>query len=325
MGKGIQTLNVQTGNIAVTFDPVLSGGEFDGVRLDAVPVDVIVSVREASETDGGSELVLWGSQTGLNVYNIGDGTLAAVYNPTLSGGPFDGMAITDLTNNVNLLSLRKREARELALFSAGGISLYNIETGEDSNFTRDVALQGGDYDGVRISQLPVEQIIGVRDTLASELAVLGPSGVNFYDVDIGISDQGPYNPTMVLGDYAGQSFSKLENNTQIVGIRGTAGAQLSTFSILPPPIGWVWVNGQGWWYFTGPGPRWIDGEPPQSGEAVYIYDIAFASWVWASPDIYPWLYEVDAGDWIYWLGSFAGTRWFYSNTGVENFTIGLSQ
>ena len=210
-GTGIQFYDEVTGEVAYNggmTDSVLSGGEFNGKRLSELDPDSIMDVRRQPS----SEIALLGAQ-GVSFYDDNTGALFGTWNPTLTGGPFDGRKVSDLLPS-EVAGVTTTGGWELMLMSPQGLSYYDHVTGQH-RLTKNSTLSGGDFDGLTLGQVPSSALVGGRDASDSELVFMGPSGLNFYD------DDGPlhhvFNPILVGGAFSARRVSSL-HPSEIMGI-----------------------------------------------------------------------------------------------------------
>ncbi|MEX0324884.1 MAG: hypothetical protein AB3N33_02220 [Puniceicoccaceae bacterium] len=85
------------------------------------------------------------------------------------------------------------------------------------------------------------------------------------------------------------------------------------------PVGGEWYYSQ-WFEFYAPQstPDWIyhfeHGHLYVTGDSstIYLYDVRTNSWRWTNEEVYPLMYDVGAGTWMYYSGRYAGMRYFWN-------------
>lgn len=159
---------------------------------------------------------------GANFYDVVNGTFAAAFNPTLSGGDFNGRAISELSAS-EIAGIRDSNTSNLILLGPSGLAFYDVVTGA-FNAAFNPTLSGGDFNGQSINSLSTNSIAGMRDSANSNVALLGPSGITFYNVVNGAFGNS-FNPILSGGDFNGQSVSSLSISS-IAGMRDAGGANL---------------------------------------------------------------------------------------------------
>jgi len=160
---------------------------------------------------------------GISFYDVVSGAFVNVFDPTLSGGDFNGQSLSDLSIN-DIAGIRDSNASNLALLGPSGISFYNVITGA---FVAafDPTLSGGDFSGQSLSSLASGDIAGIRDSNSSNLILRGPSGMSFYNVVTG-GFVAAFDPILSGGDFAGQSLSSLAAG-DVAGIRDSNASNLA--------------------------------------------------------------------------------------------------
>lgn len=151
------------------------------------------------------------------------------FDPTLSGGDFTGRLISSLMIS-DIADVRDSAGSQLVLRGPSGLNLYDVVAG-GFVVTLNPTLSGGDFTGRSLSSLSINNIASVRDIAGSQVVLLGPSGLDFYDVNGG-GFAGAFNPTLSGGLFAGRLLSSLSIN-DIAAVRDNTGAQLALFSGVP--------------------------------------------------------------------------------------------
>lgn len=220
---GIQYYDVVNGNVGYggnLYNPTLVGGEFDGLLVSQVDPEKIMGTRRNAD----SELAFHGA-SGASFYDDNDGSYLGAFNPTLSGGEFDGRTISALGSH-EILGVNQSAQWELVLIGAQGLAYYDVVSGA-FRWNTNPTLSGGDYDGSTLSAVPPTMFVGSRDASNSELVFMGPSGINYYD------DNGSLHrildPIMVGGEFASRQLSSLDPRSEIAGIMNIVGAGLGLF------------------------------------------------------------------------------------------------
>jgi len=178
---GLAFYNASTGSYLTTLDPVLSGGDFDGLTVGALSIDDIAGMRDTN----GNNLALLGP-SGVHFYDVVGGGLASAHNPVLSGGDFDGQSISSLSIS-DMIGVRDTNGNNLILLGPSGVNFYDVVTGAFVG-ALDPTLSGGRFDGQSPSALPISVFAGGRDTNASNLVLFVTySDTTFNDIDWGYS------------------------------------------------------------------------------------------------------------------------------------------
>ena len=171
------------------------------------------------------------SAEGISLYDVVARGLAGNFDPTLSGGDFDGMAISSLSID-GIVGVRDASS-QLGLLGPSGLQAYSVVSGAAIGPARNPTLSGGDFSGQTISSLSIDDVVGYRDA-SSQLGVRGPSGLNAYSVVSGALAASPFNPTLTGGDFDGVLISDLPAN-RLAGYRDAGGSQLALFLPIPEP------------------------------------------------------------------------------------------
>lgn len=79
----------------------------------------------------------------------------------------------------------------------------------------------------------------------------------------------------------------------------------------PASYPWVYLEDQGWWYFTG-----------AEGDSAFIWDSQLG-WLWTSTDVFPSLYSFERDAWLLFAPTDDSVRWFFQS-GAEWFSVPLS-
>jgi len=224
--EGLHVYNVVNGALAGTFNPTLSGGDFDGLKISELSIDDIGGYR-----DGAAQLSLFGP-SGLNAYSVVSGALqAAPFNPTLSGGEFSGLKISELA--VTDIFGYRDDAAQLGLLGSAGFQAYSVVSGAAIGPVRNPTLSGGDFDGLLLSEVSFDDIVGYRDA-SSQLGLRGPSGFQAYSVVSGAAIGPAQNPTLSGGAFDGVVMANLPTES-LAGYRDAGGSQLALFDPIPEP------------------------------------------------------------------------------------------
>ncbi len=78
--------------------------------------------------------------------------------------------------------------------------------------------------------------------------------------------------------------------------------------VLVPWLGWVdpsrapWMHHArfGWFYSVG-----------QADDSLFLYDLELG-WLWTAAPYFPWLFQFNSSDWLYWFPGASDIRWFWS-------------
>jgi len=115
MAAGITHYSVSTGAFSSTFNPTLSGGEFDGLAYSELASTDFVGIRDGV----GFEVALRGA-SGITHYSVVTGAFSSTFNPTLSGGEFDGLAYSEFAST-DFVGIRDGVGFEVALVPEPGM------------------------------------------------------------------------------------------------------------------------------------------------------------------------------------------------------------
>ena len=223
---GLSVYDVVSGNLAAQLNPTFNGGAFDGQTLDSLSIHDIAGYRDTNT----AQLALFSSAR-LSVYDVVSGNLAIELNPTFSGGAFAGQTLNSLSIH-DIAGYRDIATAQLALFSASGLSVYDVVSG---NLAAQLnpTFSGGAFAGQTLNSLSIHDIAGYRDTNTAQLALFSTSGLSVYDIVSG-NLAIELNPRYTGGAFDGQT---LDNRSidDIVGNRDTNTGQLALFQPIPEP------------------------------------------------------------------------------------------
>jgi len=231
----IEYYDIVTGKRTSTFDP--EGTDFRSHRA------FIVAFRDQSPqiviATGGS----------FRFWNVVTGDVEELrVNFKFVGGDFGGRLLFQVSPS-EIIGFRDAVGSELALIGPSGINVYNacgdrFSTGDpcaddgsaegDLVAIRNATLSGGDFEGSRFSEIPAAAYLGYRDGAKSQIALLGASGINYYDIVTG-EEHGIFDPPLTDGGpFDGRRFSELAPN-DFAGFRDAAESQIA----LVPAMGTV--------------------------------------------------------------------------------------
>lgn len=229
----IEYYDIVSGERTATFDP--EGTDFRSLR------PFLVGFRDTSPQIA---VATGGTFRFRNVVTGADEESRV--NFQLEGGDFDGTLLFDVARS-EIIGFRDALGSELALLGPSGIHVYNacgdfFSSGDpcaddlsaegDLIAVRNARLSGGDFDGSTFSEVPAEAYVGYRDGAASQIAVLGPSGINYYDIVTG-EQNGSFDPLLTGGGpFDGRRFSELAPD-DFVGFRDLGESQIA----LVPEVG----------------------------------------------------------------------------------------
>lgn len=229
--QGLAYYDVVSGAYRWSTNPTLSGGDYDGSTISAVPPTMFVGTRDASN----SELVFMGP-SGINYYDD-NGSLHRILDPIMVGGKFASRKLSSLDPRTEIAGIMNIVGAGLGLFisedaatceNSGktGLQYYDVVTGAVAyrGGITDPVLAGGEFNGVRVSALAADSIMGTRRNGDSELVLLGGQGASFYDDNSG-NFFGAWNPTLSGGEFNGRAISDLQPD-EILGVNMSANWEL---------------------------------------------------------------------------------------------------
>jgi len=232
----LEYYDIETGKRTATFDP--EGTDFGALRAsiagfrDQAPQILIAS---------GSSFMFRDVETGeIDDFRV---------NFQLEGGDFDRRLLFTLDPS-EIIGFRDSVESELALIGPSGIHVYNacrkfdggpgLCDDDDSRgalaAVRNAQLSGGDFEGSTFSEIPAGAYVGYRDLGASQIAILGPSGINYYDIVTG-NENGIFDPPLTGGGpFDGRRFSELAPQ-DFAGFRDAGGSQIALVPEIGPTAG----------------------------------------------------------------------------------------
>jgi hypothetical protein len=161
-----------TGAFHASLNPTLSGGIYGGETLGqayAAGQDVDLSNLLANQAQ------IFGA-TGLSIYSTSTGNLTSTFDPTLSGGSFNGRTLGQVFSGGGVtLSLIQATSNNLAILGSGGVSYYTMSNGAFGG-TFNPTFTGGVDNGLTLGQAYSEGLVigATQVNNTEELSLISP-------------------------------------------------------------------------------------------------------------------------------------------------------